>query len=176
MLRRALLHDPPGVQHQDAVGFTGGRQTVGDGDDAAGGLVGRPSDGHAKLLLAGAVDGGIGFVHDQHPWTADQGSREGDQLPLSGRQLHAGAASAAADQGVVPLRELGGDLLQAGEAQAESADEGGLASESADDLGPGQGFLKMGIEHAGRLAGIAFGLADADLEPAGDQRQRRHHQ
>ena len=94
------LHHPPLLHHQDLVGISHGRQSVGDHQD--GPTLHDPLKGfghHLDLWNAGVnllnnshlfilcIQGGSGFVQDENPWIANRCPSYGQPLSLTTRQL-----------------------------------------------------------------------------------------
>ena len=95
----APLHHPPVLHHQDFVGISHCRQSMGDHQD--GPTLHDPLEGfgdHLNLWNVGenllyndlfilCIQGGGGFVQDEDPWIANRSSSDGQPLSLTTRQL-----------------------------------------------------------------------------------------
>src|SRR4051812_19943759 len=98
LLVRAILHQPPFLDSDDAVGHAHGRQPVGDDQNGAA-LRDLP---HVLLddALALVVECAGRLVKDQNARIDGESARDGDALALPSRQ----ARSALADHGIVAFR------------------------------------------------------------------------
>lgn len=103
----ALLDDPPAVEHQNAIGGYDGRQPMrhDEGGPASGQAVERP----LHPMLGFGVERARSFVEHQDPRVLEERARDRDALPIARRK----AASARAEPGLVALRELRHDVLDA---------------------------------------------------------------
>jgi hypothetical protein len=64
-----------------------------------------------NAFFGGRVQSGGGLIEHQNLWTAEQGARNGDSLPLSGRKSKA----TLADQRVVAFRQGCDEIVNSGE-------------------------------------------------------------
>ena len=86
-LGRALLHEPTGVQDQDAVGEPREAQSVIDQDGGA--RLGRGHERPEDIGLGPGVDRGRRLVEDQHLRFAHERARPRHVLPLPAREVGA---------------------------------------------------------------------------------------
>jgi hypothetical protein len=87
LLVAALLDQATALQNQDAIGRAHRAEAVGDHQrGAAAQELGQRA---RQLRLGIAVDAGRSLVQNQDRRVAIHGSREGDQLPLAGREIFA---------------------------------------------------------------------------------------
>ena len=107
-IRRAVLHEPAPLHHQDAVEAAHRGQPVRDGDDGA--AVHEAAERFADQLLRFAVERGGRLVEQQQRGVLQEGAGDGDALALPARQ----ADAAISDQRVEPLRQLLDELAAAG--------------------------------------------------------------
>ena len=97
------------IEDHDDVGVLDGAEAVGDDEDGASGHEGV----HALLDhgLGVGIDGGGSLIHDHHRWVGDGGTRDGEQLALTLREVRA-----VRDQHrVVALRQSADEAVGTGE-------------------------------------------------------------
>src|SRR5437879_1760298 len=87
LLVAARLDDASGVQHDDAIGRTGGAQPVSHEEDGASGH--GPAQVVQDLFFLCRVDGGEGVVEDDNGRCAGERPRQGRTLALSTRERQA---------------------------------------------------------------------------------------
>ncbi len=98
---RALLDQPPLVQHEHVVGALGGGQVVRDDQGRA--ALHQPVQRPQHPVRRAGVEGRGRLVEHQHRGVAEQSPRDGDPLGLAAGEPPA----ALADAGVVPVRQQG---------------------------------------------------------------------
>src|SRR5436309_7466953 len=104
-LVRAALDDAAVLDHQDLVGAPDGREPV--GDDEGGAVLHQVGEARLDERLGLGVEARGGLVEDQDARVGQDGAGDGDALALPAREPHA----ALADDGVEPLRETVGELV-----------------------------------------------------------------
>src|SRR5512132_1191817 len=93
-----FFHHLTSLHHQDPIGVLGRGQAMGHSEHCAAAAHDRRTDGGSNGGLASAIDRGRSLVQQQHGRVPHQGPSEGEQLALSGGELHA-----PAQQRVIPL-------------------------------------------------------------------------
>ncbi len=178
---RAGVHQPPAVQHGDAVGELEGGLPVRDQQ--------RRAPGHDRaqrvvdLVLDAGVDGRGGVVQDQQSGVGEDGAGQRDALPLAAGEREA----LFADDRVVPLGERGDErvglrgargcpyLLLArlrvpvGEVGADGVGEEEAVLRHQADRGAQRGVREVPDVLAADPHGAAVGV----VEPRQQQRHRR---
>ena len=95
MIRRPVLHDSSGLQHDDAVEIAHRRQPMRDGDHGA--PAHQAAERFADRFLGFAVERRGGLVEQQDRRVLQERARNGDALALAARQLDAAVADHGRD-------------------------------------------------------------------------------
>src|SRR5688572_15609678 len=107
---RAVLGEPPAIEHEDAVGVTNGGEPV--RNDERGAPLEQPVHGFLHQRFALAVERAGRFVEDQDLRVAQNRARNGDALALPAGELRA----AVAHHGVVAPWQLEDEVVRIGRA------------------------------------------------------------
>ena len=125
-IRRAVLDDLAGLQHDHPVEIAQRRKTVGDRDHGA--PAHQPAERLADRFLGFAVERGGGFVEQQDRRVLQEGARNRDALPLAARQLDA----AVADHGGEAFRQGLDEIAARRDRRAQHLVVGGVRPAVAD--------------------------------------------
>ena len=151
---RSRLDDPAGIEHQDDIGCLYGGQPMRHHDRGA--VHHQRTERRPHKLLADRVEMRRGLVEHQDRRVLQEGTRDGDALPLTTRKLNAPLAHARPQT----IRQLGHELR-----------EGGLAKRGLDLLtcriGLGQADIRL--QRVVEQIGVLRDQGDAAAQPV--QRQ-----
>ncbi len=153
----------PVLDQHDAVGEAQGGAPVGDEHGRASGH--ELAQGRVDLLLGAGVDRRRRVVEHEHVRIGEHGAGDRDALPLAARERE----PALADDGVVPVGELGDEVVRAGHGgRAADVVVGGVGA-AVRDVGPhGVGEEERVLEHDADLVadGVEGGVAHVDAVDA----------
>ena len=139
---RALLDDVAVLHDEDQIGIADGRQAMRD-DERRAPLAER---GHRLLQqqLGAGVDRRRRLVEDQHRRAGDERARDGDELPLSGRDV----GGVFVEHGVVALGQRVHELVDArGDSGLGDLVVGGALAAVADVVADGTGEQPRVLQH-----------------------------
>ena len=147
LLVGAALGRPPVGHEHDAVGEAQRRAPV--GDEHGGAVDHDLAQRGVDLLLGARVDRRRGVVEHQDPRVGDHRARDRDALALTARERE----PALADDGVVPVGQLGDELVRTGDARGPfDLVVGGVGTPVRDVGAHGVGEEERVLEHDADLA------------------------